>query len=199
MYAEYLSYHAKRLERPAWLQDNELWALIRQTETRLRALIQEQLETKYHEGWSEELEKIVRSLKIKKANGDSVASSTVYEEWTKRRERELYTFRKYPNVPVLPILDYSYIGELGQVISKCWDLFRPVFKDKALVDHSISVVAQVRNPPAHFRDKIIPQNEIERGRVACRDLLLAIQRSMQMGDTLMMEKQDNTESKMEHR
>jgi len=170
MYTEYLGLYAKRMERPSWLKDNELWGLIRLAEVELRQLIQSSLEEKFKDNWESQLEAITNRITIK-INGKL---STIYESWSQKRDAERRTFRVYEDVPMLPLLHYSYIGELGQIISIEWANFKGLFRDKGVLNDKISDISRVRNPEAHFREGVIPQNEIDRAKVACNDVLLAI-------------------------
>lgn len=170
MYCEFLQRYAKQQDRPSWLKDDVLWGLIRQTERELRRLIENIFQENEAQGWEYKLEKVARQIPLKGGY------PTLYDSWLAKRDSERNSFRNYDDIPILPILDYSYIGELGQIISKEWRLFKPIFYEPAFINKVVSEISRVRNPEAHFREDIIPENEFERARVACRDVLNAILR-----------------------
>lgn len=66
-------------------------------------------------------------------------------------------------------LDYVYIGQLVDLVSREWLLFRPIFGEKRFLADKIKDIASVRNDEAHFRS--IPQVEKMRAYVACADIL----------------------------
>lgn len=166
IYRDYLAKYAKHLEKPVWLKDDDLWYLLKNTEKKLRELISTKLQQHYGSNWEQELERFARA-------------TNKYDDWIAARERELRNFRQYNETPVLPLIEYSYIGDLGVMIcySSWWNYFKVVFGEKQWVDEQIRTLSRVRNPQAHFRDDVIPENEVERARVSCRDLLMKIERA----------------------
>jgi hypothetical protein len=66
-------------------------------------------------------------------------------------------------------LDYVYIAQLVDLVSKEWPLFKSRFGERRFLADKIKDIASVRNDEAHFRD--IPQIEKMRAYVACADIL----------------------------
>lgn len=59
------------------------------------------------------------------------------------------------------------------IISREWQLFKPIFGDRGYIDGKVNEIATVRNDEAHFRG--IPAVEKMRAYVACSDLLTRLQ------------------------
>jgi SNF2 family DNA or RNA helicase len=70
-------------------------------------------------------------------------------------------------------LDYTYLKQMMVIISREWQLFKPVFLDRGYIDAKVSEIAAIRNDEAHFRG--IPAVEKMRAYVACSDLLVRLQ------------------------
>ena len=74
-------------------------------------------------------------------------------------------------------LDYVYLGQLVDLDSKEWPLFRAVFGEKRFLADKIKDIARVRNDEAHFRN--IPQVEKMRAYVACAGILTKLRETPQ--------------------
>lgn len=142
--------------------DVDVWPLIRKTELALRKCIREVLVQSYG---MKAHERVLSHL-----GSDEAARISQMIEQYKRK----YAVRSDEFSPSEDPLDYTYLGQMMQVISREWQLFKPVFGDRAYVDTKVSEIATVRNDEAHFRG--IPPVEKMRAYVACSDLLTRLQR-----------------------
>ena len=139
----------------------EVWPLIRKTELALRKRVREVLAQSYgssakqrvldHLG-AEEAERISQTIAHYKRK-----YSTTPDEFS----------------PSEDPLDYTYLKQMMQVISREWQIFKPIFQDRGYIDAKLNEIAAVRNDEAHFRG--IPAVEKMRAYVACSDLLVRLQ------------------------
>lgn len=140
----------------------DAWPIIRETELTLRRAIRSELANTY---------------------GPAAVKRVFYQvgpdEATKIRARISETQRRYGSTPDFTPsdspLDYLYLQQLVELISKEWPLFKPVFGEKSFLMNKLKDIAGVRNDEAHFRN--IPQVERMRAYVACSDILARLKLS----------------------
>jgi hypothetical protein len=74
------------------------------------------------------------------------------------------------------ILDFCYLGQLAQLMqhNQAWAGFKDAFRDKRQLEDLINAIVPVRNDAAHFRT--VPDQELDRCRVAVRDLKVCLNR-----------------------
>jgi hypothetical protein len=137
------------------------WKDICNLESRIRALIVIRLENQYGENWLSRIspEKIAR--------------------WEEMREKDQSTFKDYEHgKSKLPLLDYSYLGDLLEIINRYWNLFADVFggdkHSKRELQNKLQAIIRIRNPLAHNRE--VPGNELKRANVYCTDLMMMLDR-----------------------
>lgn len=141
--------------------DLDVWPLIRRTELALRKRVREVLVQCYGPSAKQ---RVLTHL----GNEEAERISQTIEQYK----------RKYSNSPdeFSPSedpLDYTYLKQMMLVISREWQLFKPIFLDRGYIDSKVSEIAAVRNDEAHFRG--IPAVEKMRAYVACSDLLGRLQ------------------------
>ena len=75
------------------------------------------------------------------------------------------------------ILHYTYLGQLGILMmwKKSWCLFQGLFRDLREFQDILRDITPVRNDSAHFRS--VPEQELDRCRVRCVDLLAILERN----------------------
>ena len=144
--------------------DIEAWPMIRETELALRKCIRSVL-TKEYGGRTGD--RIFEHLGATEAQGIRLRISQAHERYGLSEE-----FAPSDNP-----LDYVYIGQLVDFVSKEWLLFRPVFGEKRFLADKVKDIASVRNDEAHFRN--IPQVEKMRAYVACADILTKLKETPQ--------------------
>lgn len=146
---------------PEVVPEVDVWPAIRKTELALRKHVREVLVQRYgtyaHERvyvllGSDDAEKIHKMIAQYKRR-----FSTTPDEFS----------------PSEDPLDYTYLMQMMQIISREWQLFKPVFGDREFIDGKLSEIAAVRNDEAHFRG--VPPIEKMRAYVACADLLAKLQ------------------------
>jgi superfamily II DNA or RNA helicase len=141
--------------------DLDVWPLIRKTELTLRKRVRDTLAQKYGAGARERV-----FAHLAKEEVDTISQRIAQ---FKRR------FSTSPDEfsPSEDPLDYMYLKDVMLVISREWQLFKPIFGDRGYIDGKVSEIATVRNDEAHFRG--IPAVEKMRAYVACSDLLAKLQ------------------------
>jgi superfamily II DNA or RNA helicase len=139
----------------------DVWPLIRRTELALRKRVREVLAQSYGPNakqrildylGNEEADRITQTMAQYKRKFSSAP-----DEFS----------------PSEDPLDYTYLKQMMVIISREWQLFKPVFLDRGYIDAKLSEIAAVRNDEAHFRG--IPAVEKMRAYVACSDLLARLQ------------------------
>jgi len=142
-------------------REQELWALIRETETGLRRLIRKEFEHKWP-GSSDD--------QIRKRLGEKS-----WSELAAMRERNEKSYSATPR-KVTEVLECAYLGQLGELMKSnaSWHLFQGVFRDKRELEDMLRDIMPVRNDFAHFRTA--PERELDRCRIRCEDLLAIMSR-----------------------
>jgi len=143
--------------------DIEVWPLIRKTELALRKCLRDVLVQRYG---SRSHEKVLLHVGIEEAE----RISQTIEQYKRKYSASPSEFS-----PSDDPLDYTYLKQMMNIVSREWQLFKPIFIDRGYVDTKVSEIAAVRNDEAHFRG--IPPVEKMRAYVACTDLLARLQRS----------------------
>ncbi len=136
--------------------------LLGRTELELRQLIR----AKYEARWKGSAE-----LRMCKAVGES--------EWqTVERNRDKYKLQYRSSPEPRDILQFCTLGQLQKLIenSDAWSLFTRMFKDKRELEDLFRAIIPQRNDMAHLRD--LPDIELLRCEVACRDILNIIQKEL---------------------
>lgn len=150
-------------EPPSMSEEFELdvWPLIRRTELALRKRVREVLAQSYG---SSAKQRVLAHLGSEEA-----------EKLSQRIAQYKQRYSTSPNEfsPSEDPLDYTYLKQMMVVISREWQLFKPIFLDRGYIDAKVSEIAAVRNDEAHFRG--IPAVEKMRAYVACSDLLARLQ------------------------
>src|SRR6185437_13277215 len=143
--------------------DIDVWPLIRKTELALRKCLRDVLVQRYGSGSHE---KVLLHVGIEEAE----RISQTIEQYKRKYSTSPSEFS-----PSEDPLDYTYLKQMMNIVSREWQLFKPIFIDRGYVDTKVSEIAAVRNDEAHFRG--IPPVEKMRAYVACTDLLARLQRS----------------------
>jgi superfamily II DNA or RNA helicase len=146
---------------PTAIPDVDVWPLIRKTELALRKCVREILVQCYG----------LRAQERVLAHLGSEEAARITDTIAQYRRRYATTLDEFS--PSEDPLDYTYLKQMMQVISREWQLFKPIFGDRGYVDSKVSEIAAVRNDEAHFRG--IPPVEKMRAYVACSDLLVRLQ------------------------
>ncbi|MGB7722725.1 MAG: hypothetical protein WBL65_22700 [Bryobacteraceae bacterium] len=147
--------------------ERSVWPLVEQTEVRLRRLVRVAFESR----WGQQAD-----VNIRRAVGE--------DAWSRVIENQGKYAKSYPRsrqtVDSGEVLNFTYLGQLGQLMmwSKSWDLFKHLFRDKRELEDMMRDIVPVRNDGAHFR--AVPENELERCRVRCIDLLTILERNQQV-------------------
>jgi len=135
----------------------EVWPLIRKTELGLRKCIRERLVQRYG---ANAPARVLAHL----GTDEAARITETIQRYKLKYSASLDEFSASEDP-----LDYTYLKQMMQVISREWQIFQPIFGEKAFVDSKVSDIAAVRNDEAHFRG--IPPVEKMRAYVACSDLL----------------------------
>ena len=139
----------------------DVWPLIRRTELALRKRIREALAQAYGPNAKQ---RILDYL------GNEEADRIIQ---TMAQYKRKFSNRPDEFSPSEDPLDYTYLKQMMVIISREWQLFKPVFLDRGYIDGKLSEITAVRNDEAHFRG--IPAVEKMRAYVACSDLLARLQ------------------------
>jgi len=149
-------------QRQAGLRE-EVWRVIETVELQLRQFIAGILRQKVGEDWEQFLSKRHPEL---------------YEQWTTIQGRHQRAFKRYGAVtqPSETILDYSFVGDLGTLVVKDWEIYRHILdfgrssskENKRYWVEMIETITRVRNALAHHR--FVPENELKRVEVFCNDI-----------------------------
>ena len=100
-------------------------------------------------------------------------------DWqTVERTRDKYKSQYRSSSEPRDILQFCTLGQLQKMIehSDAWSLFTHMFKDKRELGDLFRSITPQRNDTAHFRD--LPDIELLRCEVACRDILNIIQKEL---------------------
>jgi hypothetical protein len=141
--------------------EEEVWALVGESETGLRRLIRAEFEKK----WQTSADSKIKGILGEKAWARLVELRGKAEKSYRRTDR-----------PVTEILDCAHLGQLGDLIkhNSSWALFQGMFRDKRELEDLLGGILPVRNDCAHFRK--VPDNELLRCKLNCEDLLAIIEK-----------------------
>jgi len=129
----------------------------------------------------EDLERAIRNLIVEKftieygENWVRHIHPDMAKNWELLRSRDERNYQQY-DFEQPPLIDYSKLNDLNDIIGKNWNLFFDKFgqgkqKKKEFLDKFWGII-RVRNSLAHSRD--LPNNELMRSRVYSRDILLML-------------------------
>jgi energy-coupling factor transporter ATP-binding protein EcfA2 len=143
--------------------EENVWALIRETELAGRRLIIE----RYTNRWGTAADGRMQDALGREA----------WDRIIKNRGDHKYRAGREP-ADEQAILDFAYLGQLGQLMlwGPAWDMFRHLFRDKRDLEDLLKGISPVRNDMAHFRN--VPDKELARCRVASDDLLAVLEREL---------------------
>lgn len=148
-------------------EDGEaVWKLIKQTELALRELVRAKFSAKFGDGSLDAIRRILGE-----------------KAWTeiqavKDKSDKQYKFSRLQSVRDL--MSCMYLGQLGalMVSGDTWGLFKDLFRDKRELEDKLAAIFPVRNDCAHFCPA--PEKELSRCRIACDDLLVIVERELQV-------------------
>lgn len=153
----------------AWGRTVELWPLMEQTELALRRLVETRYRVRFGDRWLDEIRK---KNPGRPSQGDHPAMLGMVESWEYNRDKE----DRNPFAVVdgsTNLIDFSYIGDLKQLIGQQWAQFQDIFPwRKRDLDERLDVLAHVRNPRAHYRR--ISDLGASKAEICCREILDAI-------------------------
>ncbi|MEO8662182.1 MAG: hypothetical protein ABI693_27210 [Bryobacteraceae bacterium] len=162
LYWDQASYYSD--ERECSERERSVWKLIEETEIGLRTLVRQQFTKK----WGRDADRTIEGVLGREA-------------WEKIIENRDKHSKSYP-LSGLPsgateILNYTYLGQLGILMTwkKSWFLFQGLFRDLREFQDILRDITPVRNDGAHFRS--VPEQELDRCRVRCVDLLAILERN----------------------
>lgn len=147
----------------------ELWQLMEQAELALRNLIELRYRARFGDRW---LDEIRLRNPGRAAQGNEPNVPGMVENWEHTREKE----RKNPFSVMdvnTSLIDFSFIGDLQQLINQQWPLFQDVFQGRPgdLKEHWKTLI-NARNPKAHYRR--ISDEGAARAELCCREILKAV-------------------------
>lgn len=148
-FADYL----RQVER-----STDLWPLWRDTERRLRRVINAQLQTHYGTpDWPTMAERDDKRLK---------------RIFDKARETQVSEQSTYGARASNSLLDYLYPWGLSAIILKHWEVFASVLRqDEEYWQGRFELLQKIRNPMAHSREESIEPHERQIAEGYCRELL----------------------------
>lgn len=132
------------------------WQAIGLLERNLRTLIGTRYQANFAQDWEQKLH----------------TDPVLLARWNDMRNRDLRTFRQH-NMPVAPLVDYTYLEDLSGMILRQWALFQDVFGQektaRVVLADKITAINRVRNPLAHNRT--VPENELIRAETYCHEIM----------------------------
>ncbi len=136
----------------------DFWPLWKSTERHLRIVIARVMEQTYPRGdWPADLESARPRLK------------TMLDECRARQADEQ---RRFGARASINLLDYTYPGDLYQIIRTHWKAFQPLLKQtEAYWEQRFGLLARIRNPVAHNRDEVLALHERQIAEGYCREIL----------------------------
>jgi hypothetical protein len=130
------------------------WPLLGEVERELRSLVSDRLSQKYGDPW---LTNFVTKFPKLSARFAEMENKMTDEK------------RRFGPKASHFILDYSYIGDLKDILMIEWDLFRSIFNgSKSEWEKAFQDVIAVRNPLGHNRPSAIPQEVLHKAEQACK-------------------------------
>lgn len=145
--------------------ENRVKEQIGHVERDLRMLIAQKYTERYGDGWI---------ARVKERQEQMIVT------WEKTLQRDKSAFRLYQEYAP-SILEYAHLGDLLQLVTGDWALFREIFdfgrgkRNKAIFEDKMQHIIKIRNPLAHHRT--IPENELLRALVLCTDISMVIEQS----------------------
>ncbi len=131
------------------------WVLLGDTERQLRNLVQDRMTEAYGEQWFEALRK--KNPRLNEA----------FEKLLQQRIRER---RQFGDSASDFVLDYTYIGDLKDMIFSEWEIYRSILGgNKSDWERRFQDVMKVRNPMAHHRP--VPADVLQDAERSCRSIL----------------------------
>jgi len=142
--------------------DLDLWPTWRETEIALRNLITTTMLDKFGEHWIGKLEKAKSNLK------------TIFQHC---REAQVKEERSFGNRASRNLLDFTYPHDLFAIIFAEWNTFKSIFgRDKNYWAQRSDLLARIRNPLAHNRDKALYDYERQIAEGYCKEILAVVGR-----------------------
>jgi len=121
--------------------DMDLWPLWSQTEKALRHIVSTMMLKQYGENWIKKLEKARPNLK------------KIFQRCRQAQEKEEKSFSSRASHN---LVDFTYPHDLFVIIFAEWSIFKATFgKDKTYWAQRSDLLAKIRNPLAHNRDKAL--------------------------------------------
>lgn len=155
-YSEHFHAYLEMQERTAEFAA-DLWPIWRNTEKALRQRITTTMLAEYGERWVEWLEKAYPQLK------------GIFEKCREARQKDE---RLFGNRASQNLLDFTYPQDLFAIIFREWNSFKDIFGvDKQYWEQRASLLAKVRNPLAHNRDRSLPKHERKIVEGYCSEIL----------------------------
>lgn len=143
--------------------DLDLWPIWRETEIALRHLVTAKMLEKYGERWIEELGKARPNLK------------TIFEQCRQVQEKEERSFGSRAS---RNLIDFTYPQDLFAIMFAEWNVFRVILgRDKNYWAQRSQLLARIRNPLAHNRDKVLYDYERQIAEGYCNEILTIIKSS----------------------
>lgn len=140
--------------------DLDLWPIWRETEIALRHLVTTTMLEKYGERWIEKLEKARPNLKA------------IFEQCRQAQKKEEKSFGSRAS---RNLIDFMYPQDLFAIMFAEWNIFKAIFgKDKNYWAQRSDLLARIRNPLAHNRDKALYDYERQIAEGYCREILAVI-------------------------
>jgi len=140
--------------------DLDLWPIWRETEIALRHLVTTTMLEKHGERWIEKLEKARPNLKA------------IFEQCRRAQKKEEKSFGSRAS---RNLVDFTYPQDLLAVMFAEWNTFKAIFgKDKNYWAQRSDLLARIRNPLAHNRDKALYDYERQIAEGYCKEILAVI-------------------------
>lgn len=152
----------------SWVDD--VRTSIEAVERRLRHLIADRYLSQFGDGWVQHVQAKHRGM---------------YEIWVSTAQKDKAAFQLYQQYQP-GILEYARFGDLVELICAQWHLFKDTLdfgadkRNKNEFHDRMKAIERVRNPLAHHR--AVPENELLRALVFCRDILLILDQSTGRGE-----------------
>jgi hypothetical protein len=164
MYRGFSEHFNGYLERCA--REAPAWSVWSETEKALRALVEAVCYEAFGTAWIETLGRRNTSIRA------------LVDGCRQRYESER---RAFGSVPKATLLDFTYPGQLWQIIAAEWALFgRVLGHDRQYWSERFALLGRIRNPIAHNREGV-PEHLIAISQGYCREILSLAQRGWSTG------------------
>lgn len=135
----------------------DLWPIWSKTERVLRHIVTTEMVSHYGENWITKTEKARPNLK------------DMFDRCRKIQQNEEKSFGSRASHN---LIDFTNPADLFTIIFTEWNIFNPTFgKDKNYWEQHKQLLAKIRNPLAHNRDKILEEYERQTVEGYCREIL----------------------------